>query len=120
MADRYTVTWTVDIEAEDPLGAAREAYAHLYSLRSRPRRFMVGHPKITEALGPGHALAVELPKENPLGRLPARIEEDGVSISWGGDLEVDEVGADPRVLCFGCGRESGLPLNFRWAEGESE
>ncbi|HTG36532.1 MAG TPA: hypothetical protein VLB76_26745 [Thermoanaerobaculia bacterium] len=150
MAEPYTVTWTVEVDAEDLVDAARRAYEKLRHTESRPTHFDVKHPKITEALGPGYryTLVVELPKDNPLGRPPAVVKDDGVCcghcgsentryvedvgqyapmsvqdgvpVCWGGDLEVDEIGDDPRVLCFGCGRESELPPNFRWAEGESE
>lgn len=148
MPEPYTVTWTVQIDAEDPLDAAQVAYEKLRYAESRPRRFCVSHPRIAEALGSGHTLTVELPKENPLGRPLATVKDDGVCcghcgsentryvedvgqygpmfvqdgapVCWGGDLEVDEVGDDPRVLCFGCGRESELPPDFRWAEGEGE
>lgn len=141
---RYTLTWMTEIEADCPLQAAREAYELLESPSTRPRRFTVSNPKLQEVLGPGQALAVELPKENPRGRLVARVEEDGVicpycdsdnthyvedvgqyaplsvedghPVCWGGDLEVDEEGDDPRVLCFGCGRDSELPPGFYWAE----
>jgi hypothetical protein len=135
---------TVEVEADDPLHAAQSAYELLRFSSTRPRRFNVSHPKIQEVIGPGRSLVVELPKENPCGRLPAQIDdgevccphcdsdnvryvedigqygpmsvENGTAVCWGGDLEIDEEGDDPRVLCFGCGRESELPPNFHWAE----
>jgi hypothetical protein len=144
MPEKFKVSLAVEVEADDPLHAAQSAYELLRFSSTRPRRFSVSHPKIQEVIGSGRSLVVELPKENPCGRIPARVDDgevccphcdsentryvedigqygpmfvkDGLAVSWGGDLDVDEEGDDPRVLCFGCGRESDLPSGFHWAE----
>jgi hypothetical protein len=140
-AGEYAVTWTVKITSTDPVSAAREAYEMLRTVEKRPTRFEVvwNHPGCELR----YAHPVELGRENPLGRSEATFDNDAVfcphcgsdntryvedlgqygplfvrnghPAAWSGDLEQDEVGEDPRVLCLGCGVESKLPASFDWA-----
>jgi len=140
-AGEYHVTWTVTVASTDPVSAAREAYEMLRTLEKRPTRFEVAYSHPGCELRYSHP--VELGRENPLGRPEATFDNDAVlcphcgsdntryiedvgqyaplfvrngrPVAWDGDLEQDEVGEDPRVLCLGCGLESRLPDSFDWA-----
>ncbi|HEY3569940.1 MAG TPA: hypothetical protein VGP73_18545 [Thermoanaerobaculia bacterium] len=141
MEQEYHVTVTLSVTTDDPATAAREAYDLLRFPRTRPTRFTVRYRQSGIDLEMKHP--VELGTDNPLGRPDIRIEDglvlcghrgsektyyveevgqygplwvkNGHATCWSGDLEVDEVGDDPHVVCFGCGLESRLPPDFQWA-----
>ena len=144
MPEKYVVIWKVKIEAESPIEAARIAYNMQRSPESRPTRFKVKHYRLKGPLREGYSLPIDLGHKNPLDRPRAMIvgnevccgycdsgntlylEEveqhaqliarNGVPCAYISDLEVDDVGVDPRVHCLGCGEESLLPETFEWKD----
>lgn len=144
MPEKYVVVWKAKIEADTPVEAARVAYNMQRSLESRPTRFKVKHYRLKGSLREGYSLPVDLGHKNPLDRPRAVIvgtdvrcghcdsentlyiedveqhaelvAEDGVPYAYISDLEVDEIGVDPRVHCLGCGEESLLPETFEWKD----
>ena len=88
--------------------ARRSAVADVYSMVTRSwlmRRVLCGH------CGSEKTYYVE-----EVGQYGPLWAKNGRPCCWSGDLEVDEVGDDPHVLCFGCGLESRLPPDFQWAD----
>ncbi|HTG36533.1 MAG TPA: hypothetical protein VLB76_26750 [Thermoanaerobaculia bacterium] len=132
----FLITWTVEIEAETPLEAVREALRCQRDAYNMENLFGVGYYKDNR----WHDEEIDLGYDNPFGRPPAVIEGDEVccghcgsrntryledvgqrSFMWADNgtayaskdsVTADFDGADPRVWCAECGGESELPNPF--------
>lgn len=132
----YLITWTVEIEAETPLEAVREALRCQRDPYNMENLFGVGYYKDNR----WHDEEIDLGYDNPLGRPPATIDgtvvrcwycgsaeteyledvgrhaplfaKDGVAFCDSSLLETYEEGSDPRVVCALCRMESELPASF--------
>jgi hypothetical protein len=136
----YLVTRTIEIEAETPLEAAREACVAQRDPYCTENLFGVGYYLED---GRWHDEEIDLGYDNPLGRPAATISGDTVCCGYCGSplteyledvgrhaplfarfgvalcdpakLDTYEEGMDERVICGECGRESQLPASFKWA-----